>query len=136
MRDMILIEIVTPEGPQLSDEVDQVTAPGVGGELGVLPGHRPLLCGLKPGPLQVGKGGHTSWYCVGGGFMEVDWDLTVVLANSCEAASEIDAERARRARDRALETMARVGKTDDPEYRAAGEALARAEARLAVAGKA
>ncbi len=94
-------EIVTSERVVFSDEVDVVVAPGVEGELGILPRHAPLLTTLKPGELRVRKGGEETSMFVSGGFLEVLDNKVTVLADTAERAEEIDVARAEEARRRA-----------------------------------
>lgn len=98
-----------------------VIAPGVEGELGILPRHTPLLTMLKPGELRVKKGGEEISIFVSGGFLEVQPDKVLILADAAERAEEIDLERAEAARRRAQERLAMRGSEVD---------MARAEAAL------
>jgi F-type H+-transporting ATPase subunit epsilon len=108
----ILLEIVTPERMAYSDTVDSVQLPGVQGELGVLPGHAPLVSMLGVGELRIRKGGAEESFAIVGGFLQVRPDKVVVMAETADLASEIDLERAQEARreaERALETGFREG---------------------------
>lgn len=108
----ILLEIVTPERLAYSDTVDSVQLPGVQGELGVLPGHAPLVSMLGVGELRIRKGGAEEIFAIVGGFLQVRPDKVVVMAETADLASEIDLERAQEARreaERALETGFREG---------------------------
>ncbi|MBW2329275.1 MAG: F0F1 ATP synthase subunit epsilon, partial [Deltaproteobacteria bacterium] len=67
----IHLEVVTPAGPVVSDDVDIVTAPGVGGEFGVLANHAPFLSTIKTGTLSYTKDKQTKYLMVSGGFSEV-----------------------------------------------------------------
>ena len=90
------VEVVTPRGAALSAEADEVVLPGVLGELGVLPGHLPLLAGLRPGVLRLRAGGSTRAVAVGTGFVEVGaGDKVLVLAESCAQPQDVDVEAAR-----------------------------------------
>ena len=83
--DKIDLEIVTPKGKALSASVDEVTAPSVQGEFGVLPKHIPFLSTLKPGTLTVEDAqGVTVKYTIGTGFAEAGPDRVVILTESCE----------------------------------------------------
>ncbi len=108
----ILLEIVTPERLAYSDTVDSVQLPGVQGELGVLPGHAPLVSMLGVGELRIRKGGAEEIFAIVGGFLQVRPDKVVVMAETADLASEIDLERAQEARreaERALESGYREG---------------------------
>jgi len=99
------VEVVTAEGRVVSQEADFVLAPGIDGDLGVLPRHIPLLTPLRTGELMVRNDGHDEHLFVAGGFLEVLPDKVVILADVAERAEEIDeaaAEEARRAAQEAL----------------------------------
>ena len=101
----ILLEIVTPERLAYSDQVDMVIAPGVEGELGILPHHAPLITTLGVGELRIKKGGSEESFAIIGGFLQVRPDKVVVMAETADLASDIDlakAEEARKEAERAL----------------------------------
>jgi F-type H+-transporting ATPase subunit epsilon len=104
------VHIVTAEREVYAEEgVDEVVAPGIEGELTVLPSHAPLLTMIKPGIMRVVKGSEDTELAVTGGFLEVRDDRVTILADAAERAEEIDAvaaEEARRAAERALEERA------------------------------
>ena len=93
------LDVVTPERRVLAEPVDMVTVPGLGGELGILPGHSPLISQLQTGVLTYAKGGKNFQLHVSGGFVEVNEDRVTVLAEIAERPEEIDAARARLARE-------------------------------------
>jgi F-type H+-transporting ATPase subunit epsilon len=99
MADQLQLEVVTPERRLLSEPVDSVTVPGRGGELGILPGHAALISELQTGVLSYDEDGTTFKLHVSGGFVEINDDRVSVLAEVAERPDEIDAERARRARE-------------------------------------
>ena len=99
MADKIQLEVVTPERRVLADPVDMVTVPGLGGELGILPGHTPLISQLQTGVLTYVAEGKSSKLHVSGGFVEVRDDHVSVLAEVAERPDEIDAARAKQSRD-------------------------------------
>ncbi len=102
----LTVELVTPERHVLAEEdVDVVVAPGIDGELAVLPNHAPLVTELSPGVVVLRRGGDEDILAVSGGFLEVLGDTVTVLADTSERSDEIDLERAQAARDRALEAM-------------------------------
>ena len=127
----IRLDIVTAEGAVYSDEVDVVVAPGVEGQLGILPHHAPLMTTLQVGELRVRKGKEEFSLAISGGFLEVRPDRIIVLADAAERAEEIDIARAEEAKRRAQEQLSR----HPPEVDAArAEAsLRRSLARLKVA---
>lgn len=87
--------IVTPDSEALDIECEEVVTPGVKGEIGMMPGHVPLITALHPGVLTVVKDGKKSFYAVGAGFAEIESDTVRVLTNTCEAADAIDVDRAK-----------------------------------------
>jgi F-type H+-transporting ATPase subunit epsilon len=88
------LDIVTAERLVSSDEVEVLVAPGIDGELAILPHHAPLLTVLKPGEIRVVKDGQDTYIAVSGGFMEVMPDKVTILADTAERVEEIDVERA------------------------------------------
>jgi F-type H+-transporting ATPase subunit epsilon len=100
------VELVTAEGSVLSEEADFVRLPGLGGELGVLPEHIPLLTPLRTGEVLVRNEGHDEFLFVAGGFVEVLPDRVVILADVAERAADIDEARAEEARRSAQEALA------------------------------
>jgi F-type H+-transporting ATPase subunit epsilon len=100
MAEKIQLEVVTPERNVLSEPVDMVTVPGLGGELGILPGHTPLISQLQTGVLTYVQEGKSYPLHVSGGFVEVRDDHVSVLAEVAERPEEIDAGRAKLAHDK------------------------------------
>jgi F-type H+-transporting ATPase subunit epsilon len=128
------LEIVTPERRVLSAAVDEVRAPGVLGGFGVRFNHAPFMTALVPGRLTYLEGGREHHYAVGGGFLQVADNRVIVLADTAEAAGEIDVERARRAFAES-ETRLRQMTEQDEHYRQQEARVRREAARLAVAGR-
>ncbi len=126
------VHVVTAEREVYTDEgVDEVVAPGIQGELTVLPQHAPLLTMIKPGIMRLVKGGEETDVAITGGFLEVKDDRVTILADAAERAEEIDevrAEEARRRAERALEE-----REETEELVAAAAALQRALLRLRAA---
>ena len=89
------VDIVTAERIVYSEEVDALVAPGMEGQLGILPHHAPLMTILQAGELVVRKGGEEEIMAISGGFLEVRPDRVIILADSAERAEEIDMERAK-----------------------------------------
>ena len=118
----IKLDIVTAERSVFSEDVDVVVAPGVEGELGILPHHAPLMTSLRGGELRIKKGGEETFMCISGGFLEVRPDRVIVLADTAERCEEIDIARAEDAKHRAQERLL--------EHEAPGLDVARAEAAL------
>jgi F-type H+-transporting ATPase subunit epsilon len=115
-----------------SEDVDEVVAPGVEGQLGILPHHSPLMTMLAPGELMVKQDGAEINLAVSGGFMEVRPDRVIILADTAERAEEIDLARAEEARKRAEAAMAEAPVGAEASL-AAEAALKRALMRLKVA---
>jgi len=101
----IRLDIITAERTVFSDDVDFVAAPGVEGQLGILPHHTPLMTMLQPGELRAKKGGEEFILVVTGGFLEVRPDRVIVLADAAEREEEIDIQRAEEAKKRARERL-------------------------------
>jgi F-type H+-transporting ATPase subunit epsilon len=124
------LTVVSPEGQLYSGEVDMVLAPGIDGQLGILPNHAPLITQLATGELRVRVGDEEYYFAIHGGFMHVLPDAVTVLADVAERAERIDIERAEAARRRALEMLSKA----PPEERRLTEvALRRSDVRLKVA---
>ena len=128
MADKINLEVITPEKLALREQVDEVVVPGLGGELGILPDHTPLISQLKTGVLSYRKGGENKQMHVSGGFVEVTADHVSVLSDVAEKPEEIDIERAQRAKDRAERRLASRG--DDTDFGRAELKLQRAMIRI------
>ena len=102
----LTLEIVTAERVVYSEEVDVLVAPGIEGELGVLPNHSPLLTIMQPGEIRVDKEGERTHIAVSGGFLEVIGNKATILADTAERSEEIDEARAELAMKRARERIA------------------------------
>ena len=89
------LEIVTPEGVQLSEDIDELTAPSVDGQFGVLPGHRPMLAALTTGIITYFKGGVPTQVAVGAGYVEIHGDRAVVLTDRYSTKDSVDPVRVR-----------------------------------------
>jgi F-type H+-transporting ATPase subunit epsilon len=127
------LEIVTVERKMFDDQVNMVIAPGSEGVLGILPRHTPLITALTYGELQIRKQGEEDQFvAIGGGFMEVQPDHVVVLADSAEYAEEIDVARAEEARQQAEERLAQA-RQEKLDFSQAEAALRRSALRLKVA---
>lgn len=129
----IRCEVVTAERSVFDEAVNMVVAPGINGQLGILPQHAPLLTALTFGELIIHREGLEDEYiAIGGGFMEVGPDHVIILADSAERADEIDEARAAEAMRRAEDTMAQEQREDRDLVRAEA-ALRRSMIRLKVA---
>lgn len=128
----IKLDVVTAERVVFSEDVDVVVAPGVDGQLGILPHHAPLMTMLQPGELLIRKGGAEFCLAITGGFLEVRPDRIIVLADAAERAEEIDVQRAEEAKRRA-EARLRQGAVAGIDPALAEAALRRAIMRLKAA---
>lgn len=134
MADKLTLEMVTPYKKVLSEEVDEITAPGFVGELGLLPGHTPLLTTLKVGELAYKKGSEQFHVAVNWGYLEVADDTVTVLVDTAEKADEIDLKRAEAALGRAEDALKSLSE-EDKQFKVMEAALERALIRIQVAGK-
>ena len=129
MAQQLQLEVVTPERRVLAEAVDTVTVPGLGGELGILPGHTPLISQLQTGILSYAKSGRTSQLHVSGGFLEVRDDHVSVLAEIAERPEEIDAARARLAHEQVEKQLSAWNGTEE-DFKIASDKLERSAVRL------
>jgi F-type H+-transporting ATPase subunit epsilon len=135
MADTFQLEVVTPARQVVREAVSEAQIPVLGGYIGVLPGHTPLLAEIGIGELSYHVGNRVVSCTAIGGFVEVLSDRVIVLADSAERAEEINVARAEAARDRALKRLATL---NDPnvDWKRAEESLQRAQVRLQVAARA
>jgi F-type H+-transporting ATPase subunit epsilon len=128
----IRCDVVSVERVVFSDDADMVLAPGIEGELGILPHHAPLMTALAPGEIVIRKAGQEDVHmAITGGFMEVRPDRVTILADSAERAEEIDVARAEAARQRAQQLLS--GRPSGVDIARAEYALRRSQVRLKVA---
>ena len=121
------VDIVTPTRRVSAGEYDFVVATALDGEVGILPGHHPMMVALGIGPVRLRKGDDEERLAVENGFLEVAEDRVIVLAESAERPSEIDVSRARAAEKRALDRLAHPAGVDVERAR---RALERAHLRI------
>lgn len=132
---ILQLEVATPLGIALKLDTDSVQVPSVVGELGVLPGHVPLMAAVKPGILGYRCDGQPLRAAIGAGFVEVDFGRVRVLAEFFMRSDEIDAGEARRDLDAAEARLkAHTGPIDESEHKEAQRELDWAVARLALVG--
>ncbi|HWS54737.1 MAG TPA: F0F1 ATP synthase subunit epsilon [Pyrinomonadaceae bacterium] len=128
------LDVITPQRRLLSEQVDSVTVPGANGELGILPGHTPLISALQTGVLAYAQGATTRRLLVSGGFVEVNADRVSVLADLAEFPEEVNAQTARAEREDAERRLGSF--TGTPEEMAEVRTqLDRASARLQLAAE-
>ena len=134
MAEKIQLEVVTPERRVVAEPVDMVTVPGLGGELGILPGHTPLISQLQTGVLTYVQEGKSFPMHVSGGFVEVRDDHVTVLAEVAERPDEIDAARAKLSRDK-LEKQLSGWAGSEEDFEVTKTKLDRSVVRLQLAGR-
>lgn len=134
MAEKLQLEMVTPYRKILSEQVEEVTAPGKIGEFGLLPGHTPMLTTLNIGELSYKQDGKTFHVAVNWGYVEVEEDTVTVLVETAEVADQIDLERAKAALGRAEDALKTLD-SEDKQYKIMEAALQRALIRIQVAGK-
>ena len=132
MAEQLQLEVVTPERRVLSEQVNSVTVPGRSGEMGILPGHAPLISELQTGVLSYNEDGTVFQLHVSGGFVEVTDDRVSVLAEIAERPEEIDAARARQARERTEKQLSAWSGTEE-DFEKARAKLERSVVRLQLA---
>lgn len=132
----MLLELATPTRQLVSEQVDEVVAPGTEGYFGVLPGHAAFLATLGSGEVVYRNGREERHIAVHGGFAEVTPERVIILAELAERPDEIDRARAERARQRAEQRMTGrpvEGESDEIDFDEALAAYQRALTRLLVA---
>jgi F-type H+-transporting ATPase subunit epsilon len=135
MAETIKLQVVTPRGAVLTEDVDIVTAPGYGGEFGVLANHAPFLSTIKIGVMTYKKADRLEQLMISGGFCKVADNQITFLVESAERGTDIDVSRAMRAKERAEKRLAEAQRQEQNVVQARAEAaLQRSLARLKAAG--
>ena len=122
------VSIVSSNEEIFSGTADMLYATGSLGEIGIAPGHSPLLTGLMPGPVRVCNEDKEETFFCSGGFIEVQPDVVTVLSDVAERADDLDEAKALKAQEEAEQELA--NQTDDVDYARAAAQLAEAAARL------
>ncbi len=131
MAQQIRLEVVTPSGAAVNEDVDIVNAPGYGGDFGVLANHAPFLSTIKIGLLSYEQGNKRENLMISGGFCEVSNNTITFLVESAEFGKQIDVDRAMKAKERAEKRLAQTAQHDESINRTRAEAaLQRALARI------
>lgn len=130
MASTLKFEIITPEGPVYTEDVEMVTLPGIAGQLGVYPEHVPLLTQMVPGEIIVRKDGRDTFFATGAGLIEVTAARVSILTDLAVQADKIDEAKAEEARQRAEARLRE--KLSDEEVANANASLARSLAQLNV----
>ncbi len=128
MAGTLTLRIVTPERVVLEQQVDQVTATSVDGQLSILPDHEPLVTALAIDTIQYRQGKEEEIAAIMGGILEIKNNQVTVLSDAAELDTEIEVERARVAKEKA--EAEKLQKTDKLEVYVAEMALSRAITRL------
>ena len=132
MADQLQLEVVTPERRVLAAAVSSVTVPGRNGDMQILPGHAALISELQTGVLAYNQGGTAQQLHVSGGFIEVNNDKVSVLAEIAERPEEIDAARARLAREHTEKQLSSWSGSEE-DFEKARAKLERSMVRLQLA---
>jgi F-type H+-transporting ATPase subunit epsilon len=134
MAQQIRLQVVTPSGATVNEDVDIVNAPGYGGDFGVLANHAPFLSTIKVGLLSYEQGNKRENLMISGGFCEVSNNKITFLVESAEFGKQIDVDRAMKAKERAEKRLAQIMQRDETINRTRAEAaLQRALARIKAA---
>jgi F-type H+-transporting ATPase subunit epsilon len=112
----LTLEIVTPEGRVYADTIDTVIIPTTEGEIGILPGHIPLLTPIAEGELAVTKDSRISWLAVSGGFAEIEADRVHILAERAISVEKIDEKAVEEAMKRAQQELEDAKSRDPQQY--------------------
>jgi F-type H+-transporting ATPase subunit epsilon len=128
----IRCEIVSQDRTVFQGDVDVVVLPGIAGEMGILPHHAPVLTILKYGVIKIRQNGKEELFTVAGGMAEVQPDIVTILADAAENIQDIDVTRAKAARKRAEDALAKLKPEDHDAYLTMEAALRRSNLRLDV----
>jgi F-type H+-transporting ATPase subunit epsilon len=128
----IRCEIVSQDRTVFQGDVDIVVLPGAAGEMGILPHHAPVLAILKYGVIKIRRDGREELFSVAGGVAEVQPEIVTVLADAAENVEDIDITRAKAAKKRAEEALAKMKPEDHDAYLRMEAALRRSNLRLEV----
>ena len=128
----IRCEIVSQDKTVFQGDVDVVVLPGIAGEMGILPHHAPVLTVLKYGVIKIRQNGKEELFTVAGGMAEVQPDIVTILADAAENIQDIDVTRAKAAKKRAEDALAKLKPEDHDAYLTMEAALRRSNLRLDV----
>lgn len=136
MAEKFKVELVTPKGIVLDKEVEEVVAPGIMGEFGVLIGHTPMLTFIKPGVLSYLENNAFAKFAVGAGFCEVLKDSMTILVEEAYSAEDIDPSEAAAEVVELEKELAQADSAADPlNYKRLVDKLVVAKTKVALAGK-
>ena len=128
----IRCEIVSQDRTVFQGDVDIVVLPGAAGEMVILPHHAPVLAILKYGVIKIRQAGREELFAVAGGIAEVQPDIVTILADAAENIEDIDITRAKAAKKRAEDALAKITPADQDAYLIMEAALRRSNLRLDV----
>jgi F-type H+-transporting ATPase subunit epsilon len=131
----IKFKIVTPQRTVFESEIDQATLPVTNGQVTIMPNHRSYIASLKAGEIMLKSAGQENLLVTSGGFIEFNGNTLVVLADTAEAAAEIDVARAEEARKRAEGLKKGKITMDEMEYAKVAAIIEKETARIKVARK-
>jgi F-type H+-transporting ATPase subunit epsilon len=134
MQNKLHVEIVTPYEIFYEGDADSLVLPAIDGEIGIMPGHSPIVVALNPGELRLTNEDKVIYASVSDGFAQIEIDDAIVVVGSAELPEQIDAQRAEKALLRA-EKRLKDPATSDRERERSGRGIMRAKARLKVADK-
>ena len=129
----IHLKIITPEKIIFENDVDSITAQGVNGSFGILPDHIPFMAALDIDTAEVLMNGNKIIFSIIGGAFQFKQNEAIVLTEAAEISSDIDAQRAKLAKERAEASLSTAQTPRDVKI--ANAAIARAMARLKAASK-
>jgi F-type H+-transporting ATPase subunit epsilon len=133
MAQKFKVELVTPKGVVLNKEVEEVIAPGIMGEFGVLVGHTPMLTFIKPGVFSYLENDRFVRYAVGSGFCEVLKDAVNVLVVEAHSVDQLDKNEANEELVRLEREILEVSAVDNPsEYEKLSESIKVAKAKVSI----
>ena len=133
MAGKLRLVVVTPEGKTFDSDVEQVVMPGVEGQLGILPGHVPLLTAIQPGEVDLRAGSRGDELAVGGGFAEVTGDRVTILTDMAVKPEDIDEHAVEKALQSAQQAL--LEKKAGPEAEALMAMIQRSTVQLNLKSK-
>ncbi len=134
IRNKLHVEIVTPYEIFYEGEADSLILPAIDGEIGILPGHSPIVIALNPGELRLTLDEQVVYASVSDGFAQIEIDDAIVVVGSAELPGQIDVNRAEMALVRASKRL-KDPSTNDRERERSERGVMRAKARLKVSGR-
>ena len=129
----LTLEIITPTGVLLNEDIESLTLPTENGELTILPGHVSLVTKIRPGEMVIRRNGKEDLFAILGGFLDISDNHVNILADHAIRAEDIEITRAQAAEERAKQAM--KNKTNEHEFRVAQNELGKALLELKVARK-